>query len=135
LPGDPAVWGSDDDLKKSANDLSIDLEDFARKLIQRWPLGRVEVLATENRVEWQIPEPRPDQRSPDGGEGALIYGCLVELYYFPIDVIVDFALWYRNYIPLKHLLFVGDAGGDFAELLETTIAPDIRRAYGWKDTS
>lgn len=132
LPFDPEQQTSDDDLNKIAIEMAIDLADFAQKLLLRWPQGKVDVLKEINRVEWQIPEPRPDQNAPDGGDGSLSYGCIVELYYFPMDIISEFARWYRTYIPLKFPLFLMHESGCGLELLESTTGKDILRAYGWK---
>jgi hypothetical protein len=94
LPFDPEANVSEDDLIKIASEMAINLADFAQQLLLRWPQGKIEILRDKNRVEWQIPEPRPNQYTPDGGNGSLSYGCIVELYYFPIEVISEFALWY-----------------------------------------
>src|SRR5579862_4496287 len=111
LPFDPNASISEDDFQRLARDLAIDLEEFAQKLRIGWPQGRVDVFVSKNRVEWQIPEPRPDQNTPDGGDGSLTDGCIVEHYYFPLEVTAEFALWYRGYIPLKHRLFLmGESG-------------------------
>jgi hypothetical protein len=132
LPFDPEVKISEDDVNKLAGELSIDLEDFAQKLLIRWPKGKADVFAAANFVEWQIPEPRPNQDAPDGGDGSLIEGCIVQFYYFPLEVIAEFALWYRTYIPLEHPLFLMNESGRGLELLETTTSKDILGAYGWK---
>jgi hypothetical protein len=132
LPFDPEANLSEDDLIKISSEIAINLADFAQQLILRWPQGKVEILRDKNRVEWQILEPRPNQYTPDGGDGSLSYGCIVELYYFPIEVISEFALWYRSYIPLQHPLFLMNESGCGLELLAATTGKDILRAYGWK---
>lgn len=135
LPFDPEVHISDEDIEKIRNEMAIDLKDFAQKLLLRWSQGKVDILKEQNRVDWQIPVPRPDQYTPDGGDGSLTYGCIVELYYFPLDVTADFALWYRSYIPLKWSLFLMNESGTGLELLEATTKNDILRAYDWKITT
>jgi hypothetical protein len=132
LPFDPEVHITEEDFEKTASELAIDLDDFAQKLLQQWTQGKVEVFKDKNRVEWQIPKPRPDLDAPDGGDGTLSYSCIVELYYFPLEVVSEFARWYRSYIPLKYPLFLMHESGAGLELLETTTHKDILRAYGWK---
>ena len=128
LPHDPEIWASiNDGGEKLKSDLSVDLNDFSNELRELWPKAKVDLVTNENRreVRWQIPEP-----GPDSCWGALLYHSIVEIDSRPVDVVLQFVIWYRHYVPLVHRLFMMvPEGHSVIELTQHTSANDIKRTF------
>jgi hypothetical protein len=127
LPHDPEIWVAiEDNDQKFKSDLAINLDDFAQQLVMRWPKANFEIVTRENskEIKWSIPD-----SSPNSCFGSLIHYSIIELDSCHFEVVLEFANWYRGYVPSKYRLFIMIPAGESIELTEHTTAQDIRRAF------
>lgn len=113
--------------RKFESDLSVNVGEFSEELKKLWPKSEVDMSNNNGsqEVQWQIPEP-----SFDACRGALFRNSIVEISSHPFEIVVEFVLWYRHYVPFKYRLFMMvPEGNSVIELVENTNSQDIRRAF------
>lgn len=111
-----------------ANKWSISKDDFARRILSRWPSGKVEEAMPSDIsrcLEFYLP------MAYSTVEGGLTKsGDMIFIDYGDLRDRVELALWYRSIVPSSQsLVFGSSSGAGYTELMADTTAAELLSGF------
>jgi hypothetical protein len=110
---------------RSPSDLAIDVDDFTKRLAEKWPSTKIEHGSETIRLGWVIEDGLVNLF--DGQEYASRGSLHADLQTISFDWPSEFVLWYRRYIPATHSLYFFDSvSWESLKLTGTTSMKNVR---------